>query len=73
MTTATAPTNRITTHPGALLIEQIRDMGLTVHGVARDIGLPATRLHEIVRERSDVDAETAIVFCAYLGKARSSG
>ena len=41
------PGNRIATHPGALLLEQIREMGLTVNGVARDIGLPATRLHEI--------------------------
>ena len=36
------PTNRITTHPGALLLEQIREMGLSVNGVARDIHLPAS-------------------------------
>ena len=34
------PTNRITTHPGTLLLEQIREMGLSVNGVARDIHLP---------------------------------
>ena len=62
------PTHRITQHPGALLLEQIRDMGLTVNGVARDIGLPATRLHEIVHERRGVRAETAIALGAYFGQ-----
>ena len=61
----TGPTNRIATHPGALLQEQISEMGLTVHGVARDSGLPATRLHEIVHERRGVSAETAIALGAY--------
>ncbi|MDE0685428.1 MAG: HigA family addiction module antitoxin [Candidatus Poribacteria bacterium] len=58
-------TNRIATHPGALLLEQIREMGLTVNGLARDIDLPATRLHEIVHERRGVTAETAIALGEY--------
>ena len=62
------PTNRITTYPGALLVEQIREMGLSVNGVARDIGLPATRLHEIVHERRGVTAETAIALGVYFGQ-----
>ena len=66
---AHVPTNRITTHPGALLLEQIREMGLSVNGVARDIRLPATRLHEIVHERRGVTAETAIALGAYFGQA----
>ena len=66
---ARVPGNRIATHPGALLLEQIREMGLTVNGVARDIDLPATRLHEIVHERRGVSAETAIALGAYFGQA----
>lgn len=62
------PTNRITTHPGALLREQIVELGLTVSGVARDISLPATRLREIVHERRGVSAETAIALGAYFGQ-----
>ena len=61
----TVPTNRIATHPGALLLEQIQEMGLTVNGLARDIDLPATRLHEIVHERRGVTAETAIALGEY--------
>ena len=32
------PTHRITTHPGVLLLEPIREMGLSVHRVARKRG-----------------------------------
>ena len=63
------PTHRIAPHPGAFLIEQIKEMGLTVNGVARDIDLPATRLHEIVHERSGVTAETAIALGAFFGQS----
>ena len=62
------PTNRIATHPGAFLLEQIEEMGLTVNGLARDIDLPATRLHEIVHERRGVTAETAIALGEYFGQ-----
>ena len=65
----TVPTKRIATHPGALLREQIGEMGLTVHGVARDSGLPATRLHEIVHGRRGVSAETAIALGAYFAQS----
>ena len=63
------PTNRIAMHPGALLREQIEEMALTVHGLARDIGLPATRMHEIVHERRGVSAETAIALGTYFGQS----
>ena len=65
---AHVPTNRIATHPGTLLVEQIREMGLSVNGVAQDVGLPATRLHEIVHERRGVTAATAIALGAYFGQ-----
>ena len=47
------------------MLEQIAEMGLTVHGVAQAIGLPATRLHEIVHERRGVSAETAIALAEF--------
>ncbi len=65
---AHVPSNRIAKHPGALLLEQIEEMGLTVNGVARDINLPATRLHEIIHERRGVSAETAIALGVYFGQ-----
>ena len=62
------PRNRIASHPGTLLLEQITEMGLTVNGVARDVGLPATRLHEIVHERRGISAETAIALGVYFSQ-----
>ena len=59
------PKKRISVHPGALLLEQIEGMGLTIHGVARATKLPTTRLHEIVHERRGVSAETAIALAAF--------
>lgn len=44
------PKHRVATHPGVLLLEQIRDIKLSVHEVARECDLPPTRLHEIVHE-----------------------
>ena len=67
------PAHRVAEHPGALPREQIKEVRLTIARVAEAPGLVAARLHEIVRERSGVDTETAISFCAYLDKARSSG
>lgn len=63
------PKNRISTHPEALLIEQIKEMGLTVHSVARNVGLPATRLYDIVHERRGISAETAIAIGEYFGQS----
>ena len=62
------PTNRVAAHPGSLLLEQIKEMGLTVNVVARDVDLPATRLHEIVHGRRGVIAETAIALGTYFGQ-----
>ena len=66
------PRNRIASHPGTLLLEQITEMGLTVNGVARDVGLPATRLHEIVHERRGISAETAIALGVYFSQTPES-
>ena len=65
---STIPTHRVSTHPGVLLREQIEELGLSVHGVAQDIDLPVTQLHEIVDERRGVSAETAIALGEYFGQ-----
>ena len=59
------PKDRTATHPGALLREQIGEMGLSVDTVADDIDVPVIWLREIVHERRGVTAETAIALAAY--------
>ena len=63
------PTHRVAEHPGALLREQVEEIGLTVARVAEDTGLPAACLREIVRERRGVNAETAVALGAYFGQS----
>ncbi len=65
---AAMPINRIMIHPGVLLREQIAGLGLSVHRVARDTGLPATRLHEIAHERRGMCADMAIALGEYFGQ-----
>ena len=52
-----------------MLIEQIKELGLTVHSVAMKVGLPATRLYNIVHERRSISAETAIAIGEYFGQS----
>ena len=63
------PTHRIAEHPGVFLREQIEEMGLTVARVSEDTGLARPHLHDIVRERHKVNAETAVVLGAYFGQS----
>ena len=62
------PTHRVATHPGVFLRDNIEELGLSVHGLARDLGLPAAQLHDIVRQRRAVSAETAIALGEYFGQ-----
>lgn len=63
------PTHRVAEHPGALLREQINDMGLTVDSVAVAAGLDSAHLREIVDERREVSAQEARALGAYFGQS----
>jgi antitoxin HigA-1 len=52
---------RLRTHPGEVLLEEfVRPLGLSARALAKDLGVPANRLSEIMRGRRDVSADTAI-------------
>ena len=54
--------------PGEILFEEfIKPMGLTQAQVARDSGIPASRLTEIIKGRRSITAETALRLCHYFG------
>ena len=47
-------------HPGEVLHEDcLQPIGLSVNALAVALGVPATRIHEIVKERRAVTADTA--------------
>ena len=63
------PVNRMrAVHPGEVLREEyLVPLGLSVHALAGALGVPATRMHEIVKERRSVTADTAARLARYFG------
>ena len=55
-------------HPGELLREEfLTPLGITPYRLAKDIGVPAQRIHELVHERRGVSADTALRLSRYFG------
>ena len=54
------PKNRVTTHPGTILLkEYLEPMGLTQKKVADHLDIPVQRINEIVRGRRGISPDTA--------------
>ena len=52
---------RLRTHPGEVLREEyLVPLGLSARALAKELGVPANRLTEIMRGTRDVTADTAI-------------
>jgi antitoxin HigA-1 len=59
---------RIRTHPGAILAEEfMAPLGLSARALASSVGVPGNRISDIVRQRRDVSADTAIRLGRYFG------
>ncbi|MCL4745164.1 MAG: HigA family addiction module antidote protein [Burkholderiaceae bacterium] len=63
------PVNRMrAVHPGEILREDfLVPLGLSVNALAIALSVPATRIHEIVKERRSVSADTAARLAQYFG------
>jgi addiction module HigA family antidote len=63
------PINRMRpVHPGEVLREDyLAPLGLSVNALAVALGVPATRIHEIAKERRAVTADTAARLAKYFG------
>jgi addiction module HigA family antidote len=52
---------RLRTHPGEILAEEyMKPLGLSANALAHAIGVPGNRISDIIRQRRDVSADTAI-------------
>jgi antitoxin HigA-1 len=52
---------RVRTHPGEVLAEEyMKPLGLSSNALGQAIGVPGNRISDIVRQRRDVSADTAI-------------
>jgi len=55
-------------HPGEILREDLmRPLGITVSALARDIGVPANRISQIVNGKRAFSADTALRLGKYFG------
>lgn len=55
-------------HPGEVLKEEFLDpMGITAYRLAKDTGIPQTRISEIIKGRRRVTADTALRLAKYFG------
>ena len=55
-------------HPGEVLNEEfLLPMGISAYRLAKDTGLPQTRISEILREKRRVTADTALRMGKYFG------
>lgn len=54
--------------PGELLLEEfLKPMGISQYRLAKEIGVPATRIGEIVAGRRAVTADTDLRLCRFFG------
>ncbi|HHT9138232.1 MAG TPA: HigA family addiction module antitoxin [Candidatus Wunengus sp. YC60] len=55
-------------HPGEVLLEDfMKPLGLSNYRVAKDIGVPALRISQIVRGQRSITADTAMRLARYFG------
>ncbi len=60
--------NRLRTHPGEVLNEEfLKPLSLSARALGSAIGVPGNRISDIVRQRRDVSADTAIRLGRYFG------
>lgn len=54
--------------PGELLAEEfLKPMGITQYRLAKDVGVPAQRIGDIVMGKRAISADTDLRLCRYLG------
>src|SRR5215471_6659613 len=61
--TTVIPTNRKSTHPGEILLEEfLKPMGISQVAFAEHHGIPIQRINEIVKGKRGITPETAWLF-----------
>ena len=54
-------------HPGETLKEALTDLGITQYRLAKDTGIPHSRVTTIIKGRQGITAATALRFGKYFG------
>jgi len=57
-------------HPGEILIEEfLHPMGISAYKLSKDIGIPQTRISQIVKGKRRITADTALRLSYYFGNS----
>ena len=55
-------------HPGEILQEEfLKPMGITAYRLAKETGIPQTRISDIIHEKQGITADTALRFSRFFG------
>jgi len=55
-------------HPGEILLEEfLKPMGLSQYRVAKEIGVPAQRIGDIISGKRSITADTDLRLCRFFG------
>jgi addiction module HigA family antidote len=54
-------------HPGEILADQLREIGISAAGLARTLGVPPNRISQIIAAKRAITADTALRLARYFG------
>ena len=54
-------------HPAVFIRELLDDAGITAYRLAKDIGIPQSRISQILKENRGISVDTAMRLAAYFG------
>ncbi len=54
-------------HPGVHIASELEELNMSASQLAKDLGIPANRLTEIIRGRRGITADTALRLARWLG------
>lgn len=55
-------------HPGEILLEEfLKPMSISAYRLSQDIGIPQTRISEIIKGNRSITADTALRLSSYFG------
>jgi addiction module HigA family antidote len=67
MTTTMPATSIAPVHPGEILADDLADLGINQSQLARALGVPRSRINQIVLGRRAIEADTALRLARYFG------
>ncbi len=57
-------------HPGEILLEEfMKPLDITAYRISKDLGIPQTRISEIIKGRRRITADTALRLSKYFGNS----